>query len=260
MSGQAPCDEDVIANARLFAELLALTYLRLVVEHAGFSDCPWLSAPSPRDADAVHTACQDTDIQHYMPMASPFDREDTDRYVTETASQGWSTDRDYILGAFCKDDGALVGSFCLTRISLGVYELGYWADSRQRGQGHSAEAGMSVTTAPRMRWRYALPGGGDERAAPGSPGRRPVACRLRASSWVPAFERDRAKAGTPPPGIDHSQRGDVPPLTLPSDINDLLSNILGCLVGFVCDAAVISALDWSTRGGRHARHGHRHVG
>ncbi len=45
-----------------------------------------------------------------------------------------------------------------------------------------------------------------------------------------------------------------------SDINDLLSNTLGCLVGFVCAAAVISALGWSPHGGRHARHGHRHVG
>lgn len=45
-----------------------------------------------------------------------------------------------------------------------------------------------------------------------------------------------------------------------SDINDLLSNTLGCLVGFVCAAAAISALGRSTRGGRHAGHGHRQVG
>ncbi|MGW1072015.1 VanZ family protein [Streptomyces sp. NPDC002537] len=44
-----------------------------------------------------------------------------------------------------------------------------------------------------------------------------------------------------------------------SDINDLLSNTLGCLVGFGCAAVVISALGRSIHGGRHARHGHPHV-
>jgi len=99
---------------------------------------------APADADAVHTACQDADIQYYTPMASPFSREDADEYVTETAPQGWSTDRNYTFGAFRKDDGELVGSFCLTRLSQGVYEIGYWADSRQRGQGYSAEAARAL--------------------------------------------------------------------------------------------------------------------
>jgi RimJ/RimL family protein N-acetyltransferase len=111
------------------------------------------------DSDAVLAACQDKDIQLWTPMAAPFGREEADKYVGETASQGWLTDRDYILGAFRKDDGDLIGSFCLTRISQGVYEIGYWADRRQRRQGYSAEAaralcdwGFRALDAHRIEW------------------------------------------------------------------------------------------------------------
>lgn len=73
----------------------------------------------PSDADAVYAACQDEDIQYYTPAPSPFRREDAEKYVGETAPQGWAGDRDHILGAFRSDNGALVGSFCLTRLSEG---------------------------------------------------------------------------------------------------------------------------------------------
>ncbi|MFE0105832.1 GNAT family N-acetyltransferase [Streptomyces sp. NPDC059009] len=125
---------------------------------------------APSDADAVYAACQDADIQHYTPVPSPFRREDAEKYVNETAPQGWSTDRDYILGAFRRSDGALVGSFCLTRLSEGVYELGYWAAKEQRGQGYSAEAaqalcdwGFSALPAHRLEW-WAMVGNTASRA------------------------------------------------------------------------------------------------
>ncbi len=96
------------------------------------------------DADAVYATCQDTAIQYYTPISSPFRREDAEKYVEETVPQGWATGRDHIFGAFRKDNGALVGSFCATRKSQGVYELGYWTAKEQRRRGYSAEAARAV--------------------------------------------------------------------------------------------------------------------
>nr|WP_244167337.1 GNAT family protein [Streptomyces mutomycini] len=48
------------------------------------------------------------------------------------------------LGAFRRDSGAPVGSYCLFVISPGVYELGYWAVKEQRGRGYSVEAARAL--------------------------------------------------------------------------------------------------------------------
>jgi RimJ/RimL family protein N-acetyltransferase len=67
------------------------------------------------DVEAVYAACQDPDIQYYTPVAKPFRQEDAEKFVGETAPEGWASDYDYLLGAFRADEGALVGSFCLTK-------------------------------------------------------------------------------------------------------------------------------------------------
>ncbi|MFD7166778.1 GNAT family N-acetyltransferase [Streptomyces violascens] len=64
--------------------------------------------------------------------------------VGEKLPAQWAEDRDYTLGAFRKDTGALVGSYCLTLISRGVWELGYWAVKEQRGRGYSVEAAQAL--------------------------------------------------------------------------------------------------------------------
>ncbi|GGN77772.1 putative acetyltransferase [Streptomyces albiflavescens] len=125
---------------------------------------------APSDADAVYAACQDPDIQYYTPAPTPFQRQDAEKYVTETAPRGWDTDHDHILGAFRSDNAALVGSFCLTKLFQGVYELGYWAAKEQRGQGYSAEAaralcdwGFTALNAHRIEW-WAMVGNTASRA------------------------------------------------------------------------------------------------
>ncbi|MEU1628579.1 GNAT family N-acetyltransferase [Streptomyces sp. NPDC020096] len=46
--------------------------------------------------------------------------------------------------AWRADNSALVGSFCLTKLSQGVYELGYWATKEQRGREYSTEAARAL--------------------------------------------------------------------------------------------------------------------
>ncbi|AXK31728.1 N-acetyltransferase [Streptomyces armeniacus] len=103
-----------------------------------------LRAFAPGDVDVVYDACQDEDIQFYTPVPVPFRRQDAEKRVYEDWPEGWATDKDYTLGAFRKDGGAFVGSYCLTRLSLGVFELGYWAAEKQRGRGYSAEAARAL--------------------------------------------------------------------------------------------------------------------
>jgi RimJ/RimL family protein N-acetyltransferase len=121
------------------------------------------------DVDAVHQACQDPDIHYFTPVPSPFERRHAEDFVAKTAAD-WHADRNYDLGAFRRDDGALVGSYCLTFVMLGVYELGYWAAREQRGRGFSYEAaralcdwGWSTLPAHRFEW-WAMVGNTASRA------------------------------------------------------------------------------------------------
>ncbi len=111
------------------------------------------------DAEAVYLACQDPDIQFFTPVPNPYRMADAEAFVGGSTPKGWADDSDYVLGAFRADTGALVGSFCLTRIFPGVYELGYWAAKEQRGQGYSMEAaralcdwGWETLEVHRMEW------------------------------------------------------------------------------------------------------------
>lgn len=129
-----------------------------------------LRAFTAADVEAVYQACQDRDIQHYTPVPVPFRRADARQRVEEDMPAGWKTDRSYTLGAFRKDDGALVGSYCLFLVSQGVWELGYWAVKERRGRGYSVEAaralcdwGWSSLDVHRIEW-WAMTGNTGSRA------------------------------------------------------------------------------------------------
>ncbi|WP_245685737.1 GNAT family N-acetyltransferase [Streptomyces yerevanensis] len=74
----------------------------------------------------------------------PYRRADTGKLVAEKVPAPWGEDTDYAFGAFHKDTGALVGSYCLTLVSRGVWELGYRAVKELRGRGYSVEAARAL--------------------------------------------------------------------------------------------------------------------
>ncbi|MFC6151616.1 MULTISPECIES: GNAT family N-acetyltransferase [Mumia] len=129
-----------------------------------------LRAFTSTDVDAVYDACQDEDIQHYTPVPVPYQRADAEKRVGEDLPAGWATEKNFTLGAFRKDSGALVGSYCLFIVSKGVYELGYWAVKEQRGRGYSVEAaralcnwGWAALDVHRIEW-WAMVGNAGSRA------------------------------------------------------------------------------------------------
>lgn len=129
-----------------------------------------LRAFTPADTDAVYEACQDEDIQFCTPVPVPYRRADAEKRIGEEMPAGWATDKSCTLGAFRRDSGALVGSYCLFVISPGVYELGYWAVREQRGRGYSVEAaralcdwGWATLDVHRIEW-WAMAGNTGSRA------------------------------------------------------------------------------------------------
>jgi RimJ/RimL family protein N-acetyltransferase len=100
---------------------------------------PW----SAEDADAVHAACQDAEIQHWIPVIPrPYTKDDARAFVTGELDFG-----PYQFAI--EQEGQVVGS-----IGMGVNEsrtgrIGYWCASDKRGRG-------ITTRALRELCRYAL--------------------------------------------------------------------------------------------------------
>jgi RimJ/RimL family protein N-acetyltransferase len=113
---------------------------------------PWAES----EIDAVTAACQDRDIQRYMPIPSPYSRTDAEVFVREVVPHGRAAGTDVVFGVFDAESGLPVGSVGLHRIRHleapcgGGAEVGYWAAPAARGAGYMTEAVREV-----CRWGFA---------------------------------------------------------------------------------------------------------
>lgn len=116
---------------------------------------PWVES----DIDAITLACQDRDIQRYVPIPSPYSRTDAEVFVREVLPQGRAEGTDVVFGAFDAETGLAAGSVGLHRIRHleapcgGSAEIGYWAVPTARGLGYTTEAVREV-----CRWGFAEQG------------------------------------------------------------------------------------------------------
>ncbi|WP_329457592.1 GNAT family N-acetyltransferase [Streptomyces sp. NBC_01497] len=122
------------------------------------------------DIDAVHAACQDPEIQRWVPIPSPYERRHAEYFVDQLVTEGWRTDTAYTFGAFPLDGGPLIGAANLHRQG-DTWEIGYWTVREHRGRGYTAETVLALA-----RWAFAQ---GTERlewrAETGNSGSRAVA-------------------------------------------------------------------------------------
>lgn len=102
------------------------------------------------DAPAVYAACQDPEIQRWLPdLPRPYGHEDARAFVTDAPALG---PYPLALGPYqcaITEEGEVVGSIALR---VGTHEtghLGYWCAPQARGRG-------TTTRALRMLGRYAL--------------------------------------------------------------------------------------------------------
>ena len=107
---------------------------------------PW----RPDDADAVHAACQDAEVQRWTEVPVPYLRAHAEQFVGPVAAGSWAEG-----GALfaVEHDGVLVGSMGVHGVRDGVAPVGYWTVPAQRGRGLTGEA-LRVLTG----WALAQPG------------------------------------------------------------------------------------------------------
>ncbi|WP_326808403.1 GNAT family N-acetyltransferase [Streptomyces sp. NBC_01186] len=101
-----------------------------------------------RDVEAVATACDDPDIQRFVPVPEPYTLKDAVEFVRGASPAGWREDTMYNFGVFTHS-GELVGSMGLVRVAHlrtadRQAELGFWTARGHRRRGYTAEAGRAV--------------------------------------------------------------------------------------------------------------------
>lgn len=108
---------------------------------------PWRAT----DADDVHRACQDPDIQRWTTVPRPYLPEHALDFVTGLAPQGWAAGTAAPFAVCDAADGRLLGSCGLISIDqqLRSGEVGYWTAPWARGRNVAARASRAVA-----RWGF----------------------------------------------------------------------------------------------------------
>ena len=107
---------------------------------------PWREA----DVDAITAACQDPEIQRFVPIPVPYERSHAESFVREVVPAGRAAGTDVVFGAYEAATGEPVASVGLHRIrglgnpEGGTGEIGYWAMPAARGRGLTTEAVRGV--------------------------------------------------------------------------------------------------------------------
>ncbi|MFG2051238.1 GNAT family N-acetyltransferase [Micromonospora sp. NPDC048935] len=107
---------------------------------------PWRDS----DADAVHNACQDPDIQRWTTVPRPYLPEHALGFVTEMSGTAWAQGTGAPFAVCDPATGELLGSCGLISIDRdGTGEVGYWAAPWARGRGVMVRATRAVA-----RWSF----------------------------------------------------------------------------------------------------------
>jgi RimJ/RimL family protein N-acetyltransferase len=86
------------------------------------------------DAPQVYEACQDSEIQRWTTVPSPYSVSDADGFVS-SAGQRWAAGL-ASFGIFAEDGARLLGSIGFVAAPIpGVLEIGYWVAPSARGCG-----------------------------------------------------------------------------------------------------------------------------
>jgi RimJ/RimL family protein N-acetyltransferase len=105
----------------------------------------------PDDADAVHRACQDPDIQLWTRVPSPYLPEHARHFVAQLAPAAWAEGTGAHFAVTDAHTGELLGSCGLVSIDrvLRSAEVGYWTAPWARGRSVATRATRAVS-----RWAF----------------------------------------------------------------------------------------------------------
>jgi RimJ/RimL family protein N-acetyltransferase len=103
-----------------------------------------LDAPRESDIDAVFAACQDAELQRWVPIPSPYTHEDAEFFVRSYVPHGTSSGR-YSVWALRQDDRPLMGLVEVRKDDApGSASLGCWLAPEARGKGYMREAHQRI--------------------------------------------------------------------------------------------------------------------
>ncbi|MGN9779238.1 GNAT family N-acetyltransferase [Micromonospora sp. H33] len=117
------------------------------ITEAGLLLRPWRAT----DADAVHRACQDPDIQRWTTVPRPYLPEHARWFVSEFSDRQWKEGVGAPFAVCDAASGELLGSCGLVSVDArrGSGEIGYWTAPWARGHGVTVRAARAVA-----RWAF----------------------------------------------------------------------------------------------------------
>lgn len=104
------------------------------------SDHAVLSTPVIGDVDDIAYCCQDSMIQHWTTVPTPYCRTDAARFIAGVVAPGWSAETSCTWGIHQDDNSRLVGMIGLDDIADNAAEVGFWLGPDARGLGLMNEA------------------------------------------------------------------------------------------------------------------------
>ncbi|UUN27204.1 GNAT family N-acetyltransferase [Streptomyces sp. FIT100] len=105
---------------------------------------------APDDAAEVHAACQDPDIQRWIPaIPSPYEQQDAEEFVGLIVPDGWRSDTAYTFCVRPLGGGPLIASTSLHHPLEGAWEIGFWTAKEHRGRGYATETVLALA-----RWAF----------------------------------------------------------------------------------------------------------
>ncbi|MCH0543072.1 GNAT family N-acetyltransferase [Streptomyces sp. MUM 203J] len=136
------------------------------------SDRLHLGTFTPGDAEEVHTACQDPDIQRWIPVPSPYREQDAEEFVSRYVPGAWRADTEYTFSVRPREGGPLLAATSLHHPRGGTWEIGYWTAKEHRGNGYATEMVRTVAAwaftglgCGRLEWRAEVGNTGSRRVA-----------------------------------------------------------------------------------------------
>ncbi|QGV80326.1 GNAT family N-acetyltransferase [Streptomyces ficellus] len=121
-----------------------------------------LTTFTPADAEEVLAACQDPEIQRWIPVPTPYERRHADDFTGRTVPDGWRDDTAYTFAVRPREGGPLLASTGLHHPCAGTWEAGVYTVAAHRGRGYAREAVLALARwaftdlgCARLEWRAA---------------------------------------------------------------------------------------------------------
>ncbi|MFE7569771.1 GNAT family N-acetyltransferase [Streptomyces sp. NPDC057539] len=126
---------------------------------------------TPDDIDDVVAICQDPEIQRWIPIPAPYERQHAAHFIERMVPDGWRTATICTFGVVPREGGPVLGAVN-AHCQSGTWEIGYWTAREHRGRGYTTEAVRAVAHwaftalgAQRLEWRAEVGNAGSRAVA-----------------------------------------------------------------------------------------------